>query len=279
MEEVRLTGPAGDMSPGLAKVRALLQGTPRIWAAASMEAEMLSRCIAYVGGLLGAGEGVLHAWLVTSVNEWALPQERVLVLTSSGLHRLRFDRESTSVLKHSRMPLRSIIYVGHEAGATIVHKNSALPRADAVKVYSDAVDGRRSLKQLGWLLKDHVDASLCTNEEPLLRPASRRLYSPIAPALRDGATDERAVTELCSELAWAVRAAVAGGADSVATRPERSTSFPTLGGSQEAGRLPGRTLADWSAVEDGGSGGGSGVRRGTGSSGGLTRRETDDDFL
>ena len=183
MEEVRLTGPAGDMSPGLAKVRALLQGAPRIWAGGGTEAEMLSRCTAYVGGLLGAGEGVLHAWLVTSVNEWALPQERVLVLTSGGLHRLRFDRETTSVLKHSRMPLASIIYVGHEAGASIAQKNAALPRADAVKVYSDAADGRRSLKQLGWLLKDHVDASLCASEGPLRRPASRRLYSPVAPAL------------------------------------------------------------------------------------------------
>ena len=79
---------------------------------------------------------------MTSVNEWAVGQARVLVLTSVAIHRLRFDRERMAVVALTRMPLRCVRRVLVDANPRSF--NLLHPGEASVRVYTDREDGRRS---------------------------------------------------------------------------------------------------------------------------------------
>jgi len=91
----------------LTQLASLLQ-TEGLHARGGEHGVAVRRCLQYVSGLIKEGETVLAAWPVISCNEWAMQQERVLVLTSHALYRLAFKGSSQAIDHFSRCSLGNI---------------------------------------------------------------------------------------------------------------------------------------------------------------------------
>ena len=207
--------PAAIMEPlpadsRLAALRKALALSISVWREDETEASVLRRCEIYVSGLASASESLIGAWLVTSVNEWAVGQERVLVLTSVAIHRLRFDRERMAVVALTRMPLRCVRRVLVDANPRSF--NLLHPGEASVRVYTDREDGRRSVGEWGQRLQTAVGALAACGDVGEKPPAQRRhaerLYTPMAPPLWDGSPNHRRIGELARQLACALTLAV-----------------------------------------------------------------------
>jgi hypothetical protein len=164
-----------DATPMLS-LRATLQQAPIQYGGA--DATMLARCVQYVEGMFEAGEIVLLSLLVKSINEWAVCQERALILSSSRLYRVKFCRTRKSILSVTPTLLTSVLAVELEDAATVRSKNAFYPSQPTLKVYSDAIDGRRSLVQWAYAAYDAAGLKSRSNAK---RHRSRRAYTAVSP--------------------------------------------------------------------------------------------------
>jgi len=70
----------------------------------------IEECTAYLeeNGLLTEDEVITHAWIIISINEMDVEQERVLVLTNKSLIRFKYNFNTSKISRHKHMPLSDI---------------------------------------------------------------------------------------------------------------------------------------------------------------------------
>jgi hypothetical protein len=150
-------------------------------------ADILVRVSNYLSGLCQSGESVLKAWHVTSINEWGVRQERVLLLTNLSYFRVKFDRASQKITKHVRIAMNEVTKVALEGLSTMV-------------VLSSAQDGRLgAVRGTSWLF-----AKVKKDENADELQQSRKEYEVVHPSDCDSTSEgARAVM---TQLIWAFTA-------------------------------------------------------------------------
>lgn len=73
----------------------------------------IEECTAYLedggGALLAEDEVITHAWIIISINEMDIEQERVLVLTNKSLFRFKYNFNSSKIARNKHLHLSDII--------------------------------------------------------------------------------------------------------------------------------------------------------------------------
>ena len=180
---------------------------------------------------------MIGAWLVTSVNEWAVGQERVLVLTSVAIHRLRFDRERMAVVALTRMPLRCCARAGRRQPAVV---QFAPPGRGLGAGYTDREDGRRSVGEWGQRLQTAVGALAACGDVGEKPPARRTPSACTRRWRRRCGTAAQPPPDRRARAAARVRAHACGGGEQPAAAQKRAAS-PTKA-AEPAGRARRRML-------------------------------------
>lgn len=101
----------------------------------------MTRAKTYVSG---SDTGVLTAFYVSSINEWRIRQERVLVLTKTAYYRTTYDPKKGKIDHYHKTPLDEV---------RAIEKT-----ANGVKIYLTKQDGRKSVaKMFGGMIKKAKD--------------------------------------------------------------------------------------------------------------------------
>ena len=186
--------------PTLAELVASVEDMHITWAGDEMKQMALRQCIETMSNtyctqhskvdkasamLGGKGETIVGAWIVQSINEWAIPQERVLVLMSKSYARCSWS-SSDGVTHHTRIPISEITSVSKGMYMDASREN--------MLVESKQEDGQASLfgftrvlaqmpmvqsaaKALGEDISSFAAEGSARNYFPLLAPSQQGRYS------------------------------------------------------------------------------------------------------
>mmetsp|Transcript_44910 Transcript_44910/g.109498 ORF Transcript_44910/g.109498 Transcript_44910/m.109498 type:complete len:245 (+) Transcript_44910:168-902(+) len=138
----------------LAKVREVLRDAKRthfLWQPTSAQQEAIDKCI---DNCLPEGEQCLKGWAVTSVNEWGVDQERILLLSDKAVYRVKFDFDGKTVSSTKAVPLGDILRV--EYGSFKAAKTSLttwvwkkeIEQSQGFRIYTKERDGNKSINEM-----------------------------------------------------------------------------------------------------------------------------------
>eukprot|EP00002_Diphylleia_rotans_P023418 TRINITY_DN4607_c0_g3_i2.p1 TRINITY_DN4607_c0_g3~~TRINITY_DN4607_c0_g3_i2.p1 ORF type:complete len:287 (+),score=70.26 TRINITY_DN4607_c0_g3_i2:79-939(+) len=140
-------------------LRKLLASEPYYEARLVEHKEALRRCMAYCARV---DEKLIKGYIVTSINEWGIEQERVLLISDKCLYRLKYVYETQSVERCARMPFGEIFRIEYGtfypakyslAGHLIKEK---LAMQSGLRVVAKVKDGNSSINDV---VREAIDGS------------------------------------------------------------------------------------------------------------------------
>eukprot|EP00002_Diphylleia_rotans_P033733 TRINITY_DN7204_c0_g1_i1.p1 TRINITY_DN7204_c0_g1~~TRINITY_DN7204_c0_g1_i1.p1 ORF type:complete len:265 (+),score=55.57 TRINITY_DN7204_c0_g1_i1:53-847(+) len=129
-------------------VRIVFNSAPYYEATGAAQREAIRRCMAYVSQ---DGEFLLKGYAVTSLNEWAVEQERILLVSDRAYYRIKYEYASHSVVRCRRTPLSDIVEIQYGHFAPAPRSVSARAMADSLRnqhgfrIITAARDGRANI--------------------------------------------------------------------------------------------------------------------------------------
>eukprot|EP00698_Gefionella_okellyi_P005890 TRINITY_DN15321_c0_g1_i1.p1 TRINITY_DN15321_c0_g1~~TRINITY_DN15321_c0_g1_i1.p1 ORF type:complete len:242 (+),score=32.41 TRINITY_DN15321_c0_g1_i1:109-726(+) len=117
-------------------------------------------------------EQLVRPFNVLSINQWNTEQERLLLLTSHALYRIKYDFDSHSVHHFERMPLKDIKAIQH---GPLIHGASQLVSpalSEAVSPYGLRIF--TSFEAPGWFSKEQPYRTYTSLISPAANPGAHK---------------------------------------------------------------------------------------------------------
>eukprot|EP00033_Pygsuia_biforma_P001698 GCRY01001902.1.p1 GENE.GCRY01001902.1~~GCRY01001902.1.p1 ORF type:complete len:240 (+),score=44.12 GCRY01001902.1:362-1081(+) len=108
--------------------------------------EAISHCLSE---LLLITENFAKGWVLESINEWDMVQERVVFLTNEAIYRVKYDFTRKEIISHTRTLLQDITLVEYGCFTpkpktlTKLLRNKAISSKYGIRLYTRLRDGNR----------------------------------------------------------------------------------------------------------------------------------------